>query len=148
MRSTGDRIRHALSFEIIALVLITPLAAWAFALPMADSGVVAVGSAVIATVWTYFFNLGFDHALKRITGSVAKGFVVRVVHAVTFEAGLIAILMPPIAWYLDVSLLQAFLLDASVTVFYVAYAFAFNLAYDRVFPIPDGRLKAGREKAS
>ncbi len=147
MRSTGDRIRHALSFEIIALVLITPLAAWAFGLPLADSGAVAVGSAIVATVWTYFFNLGFDHALKRATGRVAKGFAMRILHAVLFEAGLIAILMPPIAWYLDVSLLQAFLLDAGVTAFYVVYAFAFNLAYDRVFPVPDGGGAAGTEKA-
>jgi len=45
--------------------------------------------------------------------------------------------MPPIAWYLGVSLWDAFRLDASVTVFQVVYGFAFDLAYDRVFPVPE-----------
>lgn len=144
MRTTADRIRHAISFEILALVLITPLAAWAFRLPMGDTGVVGVGSAIVAVAWTYLFNLGFDHALKALTGSVAKGMALRVVHAVLFEAGLIAILLPPIAWYLGISLVQAFLLDASITAFYVVYAFAFNLAYDRIFPVPDGHASAAR----
>ena len=141
MRTTADRIRHAVSFEIIALVLITPLTAWAFDLEMVDTGVVGAGSAVIATVWTYLYNLGFDHALKRLTGSVAKSIATRLVHAVAFEVGLIAIMMPPIAWYLGVSLWQAFLLDASVTVSYVIYSFCFNLAYDRLLPVPEAALR-------
>lgn len=138
MRTTADRIRHAVSFEIIALALVTPAAAWAFGLPIADAGVVGAGSAVVAAIWTYFYNLGFDHALKRITGSVAKGFFLRVLHAVAFEGGLLLILMPPIAWYLGVSLWEAFMLDVGVSAFYVVYAFVFNLAYDRIFPVPEG----------
>ena len=136
MRTTADRIRHAISFEIIALVLITPLAASIYGLPMADTGVVGVGSAIIAAVWTYVYNLGFDLALKRITGRTAKGLVLRVFHTLAFEAGLLAILMPPIAWYLGIGLWEAFLLDAGITVFYVVYAYVFNLGYDKLFPVP------------
>ena len=33
MRSTKDRIRQALSFEIIGLIIVTPLFAWLFSHP-------------------------------------------------------------------------------------------------------------------
>ena len=137
MRKTPDRIRHAISFELIGLLLVTPLGALAFGMPLAEIGVVTVFSATIATLWNYLYNLLFDHALLRLTGRLAKTVWTRVLHAVLFEAGLLAILMPFIAWYLEVSLMQAFLLDLSFAVFYLVYAFVFNWVYDWIFPIPE-----------
>lgn len=136
MRDTNDRIRHALSFEIIALVLVTPLGAWAFGLPLDHIGVIAVVSATIATGWNYLYNLLFDHALLRLAGHVDKSLAVRILHAILFEAGLLVILLPFIAWYLGVSLIEAFLLDVSFAAFYLVYAFAFNWLYDLAFPLP------------
>ncbi|MET0530433.1 MAG: PACE efflux transporter [Microvirga sp.] len=137
MRTTRDRIRHALSFEIIGLALVTPLGAWAFGMPLHDIGVVGFVSATIATIWNYIYNLGFDRVIQRVRGSTAKTASIRVLHTVLFEAGLLLVLMPPIAWYLGISLWQAFLLDISFAVFYMVYAFVFNWAYDRVFPLPE-----------
>ncbi len=135
MRSTPDRIRHALSFEVIGLILVTPLGALVFHLPIAEIGVVTLVSASLATLWNYAYNVIFDHALLRLVGRLAKTVVIRVVHAVLFEAGLLLILMPFIAWYLGVSLLTAFWMDAAFSVFYLVYAFVFNWAYDLIFPI-------------
>ena len=137
MRSTRDRIRHAISFELIGLALITPLGAFAFGMPMADIGVVGVGSATIATGWNYLYNLGFDHFLQKVTGSTQKTVATRVAHAVLFELGLLIALMPLIAWYLEVSLMHALVMDVSFAVFYVVYAFVFNWGYDRMFPLPE-----------
>ena len=137
MRTTPDRIRHALSFEVIGLLLVTPLGALAFGHPMTEIGMVALVSATIATGWNYVYNLGFDHALLRRRGTVASTVPVRVGHAVLFEGGLLAILMPFIAWYLGVSLWEAFVMDAAFALFYLVYAFCFNWAYDLVFPVPD-----------
>lgn len=137
MRTTGDRIRHAISFEIIGLVLITPLGAWAFGMSMHDIGVVGVAGATIATLWNYIYNLGFDHAMKRVRGSTRKTAPIRVAHAVLFEGGLLVVLMPLFAWYLGIGLWQAFLMDVSFAVFYMVYAFVFNWAYDRLFPLPE-----------
>jgi uncharacterized membrane protein len=142
MRSTSDRIRHAISFELIGLAIITPLGAFAFGIPIADIGVVGVASATIATGWNYLYNLGFDHVMQRLTGGTQKSLAVRVLHAVLFEGGLLVALLPLIAWYLGVSLLQAFMMDVSFALFYLVYAFVFNLAYDRIFPLPDWREKA------
>jgi uncharacterized membrane protein len=139
MRATGDRIRHAVSFEVIALFAVTPVGAWAMDQPLYGFGVLAIVCATIATGWNYVYNLMFDHAMLRIRGAVHKTVPVRVMHAVLFEAGLLVFLMPYIAWYLGVSLLAAFWIDIAFAAFYVVYAFVFNWLYDVVFPIPDSR---------
>ncbi|KQP88610.1 hypothetical protein ASF60_20665 [Methylobacterium sp. Leaf113] len=144
MRSTRDRIRHALLFELFGLALMIPLGTVLFGLHASDMGVIGIGSALIATAWNYVYNLGFDRAMQRLTGHTRKSLLLRVGHAVLFEAGLLMILLPPIAWYLGIGLMEAFFMDLAIAAFYVAYAFVFNLAYDRAFPLPNwGKVAAG-----
>lgn len=141
MRSLADRIRHALSFEIIGLLLVVPLGALVFGMPMEDIGIVGVVSATLATTWNYLYNLIFDHAMQRLKGTTLKTPAIRVAHAVLFEIGLLIALMPFIAWYLGISLMHALVMDISFALFYVVYAFIFNLGYDKLFPLPGGRQK-------
>lgn len=136
MRTTADRIRHAVSFELIALFVVTPLIAWAFDTPMWDIGIVVVVSATIATAWNYLYNVIFDHAMLRLRGDVRKTVPIRIVHAVLFEGGLLIVLLPFIAWSLGISLKTAFLMDVSFAAFYLIYAYLFNWAYDVIFPLP------------
>jgi uncharacterized membrane protein len=143
MRTTADRIRHTILFELIGLALIIPLGSLVFGLPADKMGIIGIGSATAATVWNYLYNLGFDHAMQHWMGHTRKTMPLRVAHAVLFEAGLLVILMPPIAWYLGITLMQAFVMDIAIAAFYVAYAFVFNLAYDRIFPVPAWQRQAG-----
>lgn len=136
MRTTRDRIRHTIAFEIIGLALITPLGALAFAMPMHDIGVISIVSSLVAMGWNYVYNYGFDRLLLRLRGTTTKTVRARIIHAIVFELGLVAMLMPLIAWYLGISLWQALVMDMAVALFYMVYAFVFNLGYDRVFPIP------------
>lgn len=137
MRTVADRIRHALSFEILGLAMITPLGAWAFSMPISDIGVVGIGAATLATGWNYIYNLGFDHLMQRFYGTTLKSLRLRIVHAILFELGLLMVLMPFIAWYLEISLWQAFVMDVAFALFYLVYAFVFNWSYDRLFPLPE-----------
>ena len=137
MRTTADRIRHALSFEILALMLLVPLGAWLFHMPAHDIGVVGIVSATIATGWNYLYNLVFDRIMQRRRGTTQKTAPIRLFHAVLFEIGLLGVLMPFIAWYLGVSLWTAFVMDISFAGFYVVYTLAFNWFYDRLFPLPE-----------
>jgi len=142
MRNTADRIRHALSFEVLALLIVTPLASWIFGFAMLDIGVLALAASTLATLWNYVYNLIFDRAMLRLLGRVQKALRDRVVHAVLFELGLLIVLIPIIAWYLSIGLWQAFVMDASFSLFYLVYAFVFNWAYDVIFPIPPLTKKA------
>lgn len=144
MRSVKDRIRHAVSFEIVGLLLVIPLGAWLFDKPLNAIGVVAVVGATTATCWNYVYNLGFDHAMLRLVGGVRKTVLIRVFHALLFEVGLLVAMLPFIAWYLGVSLVHAFQMDISFSVFYVIYAFVFNWVYDVAFP---AGLESGAAKA-
>src|SRR5690606_31920196 len=142
MRTTADRIRHAVFFEIIGIAMATPLAAFAFHLPGGDSAVVVVASATVAMLWNYIYNLGFDHLMQHFTGGTAKTAPIRVAHAVLFELGLLLIMLPLVAWYLQISIWQALVMDIALALFYMGYAFVFNWAYDRVFPLPEWKEAA------
>ncbi len=78
--------------------------------------------------------------MLRLIGHTRKSLKARVVHVLLFEGGLLAMLIPPIAWYLDITVWQALMMDMAIVAFYLVYTFAYNLAYDRVFPVPQGLL--------
>lgn len=136
MRTFRDRVRHAVMFELLGLAIFTPGAAILFNQPVAHMGVIGVVSATAATLWNFVYNLAFDKTMLRLRGTVHKTLSLRLLHTALFEAGLIVILIPFIAWYLGIGLLAALIMDIAVVAFYLVYAFAFNLAYDRAFPIP------------
>lgn len=137
MRSPADRIRHAVAFEVIGLVLVTPLGAWAMAMPVQAIGFVALVCSLVATGWNYGYNVIFDRVLLRLAGRVTKTQPERVLHAVLFEGGLLAALVPFVAWWLGIPLWQALVMDLGFVGFYLVYAYAFNWAYDVVFPPPE-----------
>lgn len=136
MRTTKDRIRHTLGFESIGLLIFAPLASLLFDHQLFDMGLMAVVGSLIATFWNYAYNLLFDHAMVLLRGDVRKTAPIRVFHALLFEGGLLLLFMPMIAWYLGISLWEAFVMDIAMASFYLVYAFVYNLAYDRVFPLP------------
>ena len=37
--------------------------------------------------------------------------------------------------------------DIALVVFYVVFAFVYNLAYDHIFPIPEGKVKPADSRA-
>jgi uncharacterized membrane protein len=137
MRTTADRIRHVVSFEIIGLALAVPLATLAFDHSVFEMGVVGLGSSLVATGWNYVFNVIFDRVLHARAGTTLKTVRMRVLHAVLFELGLLAMLAPLIALYLGIGLWEALVLDLGFALFYMVYALVFNWAYDRLFPLPE-----------
>ncbi|GLO77591.1 PACE efflux transporter [Sulfitobacter pontiacus] len=141
MRSAFDRLRHAISFEVIALILVIPAGAILFNVPLHDFGVVGIVSTTLATLWNLGYNVLFDLALQRLTGTTLKSRIVRVLHALAFEAGLLMVLLPFIAWYLGISLWDAFVLDIALAAFYLVYSYVFNLIYDTLFPLPEWSQK-------
>jgi uncharacterized membrane protein len=148
VRTSADRLRHMLGFELIGLALVTPLGAWAFALPLHDVGLLSLAGATLAAAWTYFYNWLFDIALQRWKGTTLKSLPMRVLHAALFELGLMAAFMPLLALYLGVSLWEALLMDGAFALFYLVYGFAYNWGYDRLFPLAEWSTNVPRESFS
>ena len=91
---------------------------------------------IIAAFWNFGFNLVFDHILLSIRHNTAKTPKIRLVHVLLFEGGLLALYLPMVAWYLEITLWEAFLMDASLVGFYLVYTFSYNWLYDKIFPDP------------
>lgn len=107
---------------------------------LSDSGlghasVAAVAASAIAVVWNLVYNTLFERweARQAVKG---RGVARRIAHALGFEAGLVVMLVPLFAWWLGVSLWQAFVLDLGLIVFFLVYTYVFNLGFDRVFGLP------------
>ena len=50
--------------------------------------------------------------------------------------GLALMLIPMMAWWFDVGLWEATLMEAGLLVFFLVYTYAFNWAFDRIFGLP------------
>jgi uncharacterized membrane protein len=137
MRTSSDRIRHTLLFELIALALITPVASWVLDKSLVQIGSLGIALSLIAMCVNYFYNFIFDIALIRMGRAVNKRPVwLRLFHAILFETCLIVLTIPVVAWWLDMILLEAFITDIGFTLFFLIYAFIFNWTYDVIFPMP------------
>ena len=137
LRSPLDRARQVLLFELGGLILITPPFAWASGVPAGDSLVLLAIIALIAGLWNAVYNTAFDWTEGRVTGRTAdrRPYPLRIAHALGFEFTLILMTLPLVIHWTGMGWREALLTDIAVAAAYVAYAFVFNLAYDRVFPI-------------
>lgn len=121
-------------FETIAIVM-TSLILLALGHDLFHSGIVSVVVSVIAVIWNLTWNTGFEYweARQLVRG---RSFRRRTAHAVGFESGLALMTIPLFAWWLDISLLDAFWLDAGFLLFFLVYTFVFNWFFDRAFGLP------------
>ncbi len=137
MRSTADRIRHSVFFEVFGLFLSVPLASWAFNMPVHTMGPFGIGMAIWAMVWNYLFNLGFDRVILSLGRRLDdRPLGLRILHGTLFESGFIFTAIPAIMLLMHVGFMQAVMMEAGFAIFYLIYAIIYNWAYDRIFPIP------------
>ncbi|KAK76432.1 transmembrane pair family protein [Bordetella holmesii CDC-H635-BH] len=128
-KTLKERFVHAFLFEILAIGLCAPVAAWPMGKSLFEMGVLTAVIAWIALLWNMLYNAGFDRLENRMGWT--RTLRLRVVHALGFETGLILIVIPLAAWWLQISLWEAFVLDIALVLFYLPYAFFYNLAYDK-----------------
>jgi uncharacterized membrane protein len=99
------------------------------------AGALSVATSVIAAVWNFIFNALFE-AWESRQVQRGRGWQRRVVHAVAFETVLIAMFVPMIAWWLDVSPLHALAMNLGLAAFFLMYTFVFAWSFDRIFGLP------------
>ena len=136
MSPTTRRVAQAALYESIAIAVVTPVLALAFSHPPGSAFVLSAVMSTIALAWNYLFNSVFERWEAR---QVLKGrsLARRIAHGVGFEGGLALILLPVMAWWLEVSLLAAFMADMGLLAFFFFYTVGFTWAFDKVFGLPD-----------
>ena len=136
MRSKPDRIRHAVLFEIILLIISTLVLTYLLNKPMAKMGGFGILMSLCAMGWNYLYNLGFDHLLVWLDRPLYKrGVVLRAIHALMFEVGLTVVSIPVTMIWLNYTLIQALLLDLGFLIAVPIYTWIFNFFYDHFFPV-------------
>ncbi|WP_340609308.1 PACE efflux transporter [Xenorhabdus bharatensis] len=103
------------------------------------TGPLALVITTIAVSWNFLFNTLFEFWESRQQSRI-RTFRRRVVHAVLFQLTLVIFLIPLIAWWLSISLLQALVLDFALIIFIPIYTFFFNWAFDKIFGLPKSAL--------
>lgn len=139
MQGLRRRIVYVALYEAIAIAFTSTVLVLLGVAGGAEAGLLSVAASAIAVAWNLVFNAWFERWEVRQTvkgRSVAR----RIAHAIGFEGGLIVFLVPLIAWWLDVSLWQALVLDIGLMVFFLVYTFAFTWCFDHLFGLPDSAV--------
>jgi uncharacterized membrane protein len=89
------------------------------------------------------FNALFDRAQQRM--GFRKTMGARALHALLFEIGLLLAVVPLAAWWLDIGLWEAFVLDIGIALFFLPYTFVFNWCYDHLRDIVVARQLRKKE---
>lgn len=129
------RIVFAVLFEAIGIAISTLGLMLLSGESASTAGGAASGTSLIALVYNYVFNWGFE-GWERHQPVRGRSFRRRLAHGALFEAGLMILMVPFLAWWLQVGLIEAFLYDAGLVIFFAVYTFAFTWAFDHVFGLP------------
>ncbi len=141
IRSLPDRIRYALLFELILIVLMGLALKLLTGRPFFDTGLLAAILSGIAVLVALGYNYAFDR-IDVYFGRVPteRSPLGRILHAVGMELTLVFAGLPVIMVWMRWPIAEALVFNLSAMAAIVLYTYLFTLAYDRLFPIaqPEG----------
>ncbi|NAR17757.1 chlorhexidine efflux PACE transporter AceI [Acinetobacter haemolyticus] len=124
------RLIHAIVYEVILLVIIAIALSFIFDMPMEVTGILGVFMAVVSVIWNMIFNNYFEKIEHKYNWE--RTVPVRILHAVGFEGGLLIATVPMIAYMMNMTIVEAFILDIGLTLCILVYTFIFQWCYDTV----------------
>ena len=139
MQGIKRKVVYVSLYEAIAIVAASIGFSLMSGQELSHAGPLAVACSIVAVTWNMIFNSLFEfwESKQAVKGrSIAR----RIAHAIGFEGGLVVILVPLVAWWLDVSLWHALVMDLGLVVFFLVYTFVFNWVFDRMFGLPASAL--------
>ena len=139
MQGLKRRIVYVSAYEGIA-ILTTTVAMVLLGYGAGHAGAASVMASAVAIGWNLAWNWLFETWEARQPAG-GRGLTRRVAHAIGFEGGLLVFLVPLMAWWLGIGLVEAFVLDLGFLAFFLVYTFVFNLGFDRVFGLPSSALR-------
>ena len=136
MTPTTRRVLQAVFYEMGAIAITTPIIKLAFDASASSSIGLAVVMSTIALAWNYVFNAIFERWEAR---QLIKGRSIwrRLAHGIGFEGGLVTMLVPLMAYWLNISFLNAFYAEIGILLVFFVYAVSFTWAFDKVFGLPE-----------
>lgn len=133
------RVTQALLYEVGAIALTSPIIGFGFDASIESALMLSAIMSTIALTWNYVFNALFERWESRQSVK-GRSLARRVAHGLGFEGGLVVMLVPLMAYWLDTSLLAAFIAELGILLMFLVYAVVFTWAFDRVFGLPTSAL--------
>ena len=129
------RVVYALSFEGIGLAVSTAGLMLFSGTDALTASTASLGTMTIALIYNYVFNWAFETWERRqpIRG---RPWRVRLIHGALFEFGLVVLMVPFLAWWMQIGLVEALVYDIGLVVFFAVYTLGFTLAFDKFFGLP------------
>ena len=129
------RVVYVIVFEIIAIISSTFVLMKLSDSDASDSLPVAMIISLAAIVWNFLYNTAFE-AWERRKKVKQRTLLIRTTHAVVFEIGLVLICLPLYMLWYQVGLLEAFMMEVALMIFFLIYNFIFTFCFDKVFTLP------------
>ncbi|CAI2138027.1 PACE efflux transporter [Serratia ficaria] len=142
MQGVKRKLVYVTAYEIIGMAISALGLALLSGHAPSSTGPLAVVITSIAVSWNFIYNSLYESWESRQV-SRTRTLKRRILHAVGFQLTLVMYLIPPIAWWMGITLWQALLLDMALIVIIPCYTFLFNWAFDRLFGLPASALPAG-----
>ncbi|SUD79217.1 Transmembrane pair domain-containing protein [Pseudomonas putida] len=133
------KLVYVTCYELIGLSMSTLGLAYLSETQASHTGPLAVMITTIAMLWNLIFNTLFERWESR-QAKRGRSVARRVAHAVGFQLTLVVYLIPLIAWWLDMTLVEALLVDMAFIVLIPCYTFAYNWVFDRIFGLPTSAM--------
>ncbi|MBK2257860.1 PACE efflux transporter [Francisella philomiragia] len=128
------RLVHTIGFEFFGILIFTPFAMFVLHKDMFHIAGLAIIVSIIAMLWNLIYNYIFDAIERKANMCRSKrGVIIRVLHAILFEAGLLIVTIPLVAYMLDMGLIEAIIVDIGFVIFYLVYAFVYNYIFDKIY---------------
>lgn len=140
MQGMKRRVTYVFFYEVLSFLICAMILAVLSGSTISHTGPLSLLIAVIAVSVNFFYNYAFEWWEKR-QHSKTRTIFRRVVHAIGFQAVLVTILIPLIAWWMQISLVKAFLLDFSLMIIIPCYTFVYNYFFDYLFGLPSHLLE-------
>lgn len=135
MQGPTRKIVQAILYESIAVMVLSPGISLIYDQDLAHAGALSMMLSASALAWNVIYNYIFEwweaHQPER-----ARTFGRRLLHSLGFEGGLVLMLVPLVAWWLNISWWTALLTDLGLFVFFFFYALAFQWIFDKWFDVP------------
>lgn len=128
-RSITERIAHAFLYETIALIITGIFTLVLLQRPLLTVGFLSILLSSLALIWNLIFNAIFDYYFPLVKPRTVG---IRILQALSFEAGMLVVAIPATVLLLDISPLAALVMDSGLLVFFLVYTYCFNVAWDKL----------------
>ncbi|MGC0365916.1 putative membrane protein [Rhodococcus sp. 27YEA15] len=134
------KVVYVLGYEGVGLLISTVLLTILSGNSPTSTGALAVIIMTIAATWNMIFNYSFE-AWESSRKSRTRTLSRRILHAILFQLSIVSVLIPVIAWWMNISLLDALLLDFALILIFPVYTFFYNWVFDKIFGLPTSAIE-------